>query len=111
MTAFMPTLKSAMEPRSLLVALSALLAIALPLTLIAATPGGAQFAPIYTGLVTLATGIPGKIMVLILFAMAMFQAARGGFGPAVGFILVALTLANIGTIIDAFFGATLPVIG
>jgi hypothetical protein len=43
--------------------------------------------------------------------MAMFQAARGGFGPAVGFILVALTLANIGTIIDAFFGATLPVIG
>jgi len=27
------------------------------------------------------------------------------------FILAALTLANIGTIIDAFFGATLPLAG
>jgi hypothetical protein len=91
--------------------IGAALALVLPLALMAATPGGAQFAPIYTGLVTLATGIPGKIMVLVLFAVAMFQVTRGGFGLATGFILAALTLANIGTIIDAFFGATLPLAG
>lgn len=100
-----------LTPRQLKYAmLAALVVAAIPMLLLATTPGGAQFAPIYTGLVALATGIPGKIGVLLLFAVSMFQVTRGGYGQAAGFIVAALALANIGTIIDAFFGATLPVI-
>jgi hypothetical protein len=92
-----------------LILTGALFAIAAPMLLIAATPGGAQFAPIYTGLVALMTGIPGKIGVILFFALSLFQVTRGGFGSAALFIVLALALANIGTIVDAFFSATLPV--
>ncbi|SEA86989.1 hypothetical protein [Rubrimonas cliftonensis] len=108
----MTLMKFRVDPRmAWMIALGAFFAVAIPALLSATTLGGAQFTPVYAGIVALLTGVPGKIGVIVLFAVTMFQVVRGGLGLAGLAFVVALMLANIGAIVDAFFGATLPLAG
>ncbi len=70
--------------------------------------GGTEFEPMYDQVADWLDGAPGKIIAVLAFGGAMFNALKQNFVAAVGAFLGCLLSANAKTVIESFLTAGIP---
>ncbi|MEZ8028379.1 hypothetical protein [Enterovibrio norvegicus] len=107
---FVRSVKAKLSEKKAAVSAVVATSVAVPMTSQAGS-GGQAFDDLYTDLVEMANGSPGKILAFLCIAgVLVFSVVRPNLVGLGASILIMLVLAKVASIIDAMLGAGLPMV-